>query len=568
MDPSRRTQILELEARRRSRFMRERLERAKSEADAELRAQRALQKAPPLRGQFYREGQKYEVALCEVAHEFAAIRRELAATDADLLSEPELKGWLANVNETLEHWVVARTEEFARRLHAAGETKTSFPAPKDPSLEGAANRARNALAEEFHEMRLSSSLGITEKSPNHAVLSDRRFAQLAIGEARESVSENDGRPHPKVGVVVVKDGQVLGMAHRGETPKCHAEYIALEEKLGAEVLAGATVYTTLEPCTTRNHPKIPCATRLVERKVARVVIGMLDPNPAIMGRGQTQLFEAGIVTDFFPFDLMREVAELNREFKRAQDGHRGPGAAEAGKWVAAYAEQRKQVPETDILKKIWSKPHWRIWTRPPEFKVARFQNLDECQQFLKALTLSATARFPYPWLANGSENDEEWIAGETDAPDGGLADAERWALFRSGQLVQNRALGQNLQLGGRVHVLHVLSTTTATLKVAAQMARRRVLFPDAVVTFEIRGVDGVALTWPQGFRDDSNKVGRGCWCQDKEITVERRVGVELETAWCEIALDVALEIYSKFGWSDPPRELLAQEQQVRFGGVL
>jgi len=99
------------------------------------------------------------------------------------------------------------------------------------------------------------------------------------------------------------------------------------------------------------------------------------------------------------------------------------------------------------------------------------------------------------------------------------------------------------------------------------MARRRVLFPDADVGFEIRGVDGVALTWPQGFGDDSDKVGRDCWCQVKEFTVERRVGVELETEWREIALEVALEICSKFGWSDPPRDLLAHEQQVRFGGV-
>jgi len=145
---------------------------------------------------------------------------------------------------------------------------------------------------------------------------DRKFARLAIEEARKSISEDDGRPHPKVGAVIVKNGRVLSLAHRGQLPGNHAEFVALEKESPDAVLAGATVYTTLEPCTSRNHPKVPCATRLVERKVARVVIGMLDPDPRITGRGQRALRNANVVTDFFPADLMTEVEELNREFTR------------------------------------------------------------------------------------------------------------------------------------------------------------------------------------------------------------------------------------------------------------
>ncbi|HEX4543707.1 MAG TPA: deaminase [Candidatus Acidoferrum sp.] len=157
-----------------------------------------------------------------------------------------------------------------------------------------------------------------EKSDHRGVEDDdRRFALMAIAEALKSASE-DERPHPKVGAVVVKDGKVLTKAHRGEKPKSHAEYIALEEKLPDDLVAGATVYTTLEPCTTRKHPKIPCAQRLVDRKVARVVIGMLDPNPEIRGLGDQLLSEANIETQLFPRDLRSQVEEMNREFIRAQ----------------------------------------------------------------------------------------------------------------------------------------------------------------------------------------------------------------------------------------------------------
>lgn len=148
--------------------------------------------------------------------------------------------------------------------------------------------------------------------------SEYDFIKISIAES-EKCQPEDGRIHPKVGAVAVKDGNVLATAYRGEeTDGNHAEFILLEKKLRANALVGSTIYTTLEPCTERNHPKIPCVTRLIERKISRVVIGMLDPNPIITGRGQLALRSAGITTELFPSEFMARVEELNREFSRYQ----------------------------------------------------------------------------------------------------------------------------------------------------------------------------------------------------------------------------------------------------------
>ncbi|MBA4016204.1 MAG: hypothetical protein C0483_03345 [Pirellula sp.] len=177
---------------------------------------------------------------------------------------------------------------------------------------------------------------------------DLKFMKLAIEQARKCCGEDD-RTHPKVGVVVVKDGEVLAMAHRGEmTGGEHAEFTALEKKLAENHVAGATIYTTLEPCTSRNHPKVPCADRVIDRRLKRVVIGMLDPNPNICGKGLWALREAQIETDLFPHALMAEIEELNREFIRAhrpRAKHVAP-AHDPGNEVALLAGAQPPSPQS------------------------------------------------------------------------------------------------------------------------------------------------------------------------------------------------------------------------------
>jgi diaminohydroxyphosphoribosylaminopyrimidine deaminase/5-amino-6-(5-phosphoribosylamino)uracil reductase len=116
---------------------------------------------------------------------------------------------------------------------------------------------------------------------------DAEMMELALGEGRK------GRPspNPHVGAVVASGNEVLGVGHHELAGEDHAEVVAIKQ--AGERAAGATLYVTLEPC---NHDgrTPPCVDAILDAKLARVVIGCLDPNPHVPGGGATRLRAAGV----------------------------------------------------------------------------------------------------------------------------------------------------------------------------------------------------------------------------------------------------------------------------------
>jgi len=139
---------------------------------------------------------------------------------------------------------------------------------------------------------------------------DQRFLRRALELARRGAGLT--LPNPRVGAVLARGGRMIGEGWHQRAGGPHAEVNAVAEaKKRGHAVAGATLYVTLEPCSTQGRTP-PCTELILREKIARVVFAATDPNPAHAGAAMRQLRSAGV--EVSSGLLAEEATALNRDF--------------------------------------------------------------------------------------------------------------------------------------------------------------------------------------------------------------------------------------------------------------
>jgi len=161
-------------------------------------------------------------------------------------------------------------------------------------------------------------------------INPKTYMKIAVDVMKQSIEESraDGKPCPKVGAVLVSpDEKHIITAFRGELREGdHAEFTLLERKNRDKNLTGYYLFATLEPCApgARRHPELGCAERIVNARIAKVWIGIEDPDPTVDRKGILYLQQNNVDVEMFDEDLQDEIRYENKIFlthaiKRAEE---------------------------------------------------------------------------------------------------------------------------------------------------------------------------------------------------------------------------------------------------------
>lgn len=140
-------------------------------------------------------------------------------------------------------------------------------------------------------IRMQRRPGGIEVSGRFVAAIDQAYMRRALELA--ALGRGKTHPNPMVGCVIVKDGRIIGEGFHEGAGNPHAEVVAVSNAGGPAAVVGATVYVNLEPCV--HHGRTPpCVDLLIKCRPREVVIGHLDPDPRVAGKGVAKLREAGI----------------------------------------------------------------------------------------------------------------------------------------------------------------------------------------------------------------------------------------------------------------------------------
>lgn len=139
---------------------------------------------------------------------------------------------------------------------------------------------------------------------------DEKFMHAALNEAKKALGQTS--PNPAVGAVLVVGDRIVSRGHHRGAGREHAEVECLRN-FGAPLPVRATLYVTLEPCSTEGRT-LPCTDAILQAGIRNVVVGTIDVNPRHSGKGIVQLRNAGVrVRDGV---LADECAQINEAFNK------------------------------------------------------------------------------------------------------------------------------------------------------------------------------------------------------------------------------------------------------------
>jgi diaminohydroxyphosphoribosylaminopyrimidine deaminase/5-amino-6-(5-phosphoribosylamino)uracil reductase len=138
-------------------------------------------------------------------------------------------------------------------------------------------------------------------------MKEEQYMHMALSLARRGLGSTS--PNPMVGAVLVKGKEIVGKGYHKRAGLSHAEVAAIDDAKGGA--RGSTMYINLEPCTHQGRTP-PCVNLVIDAGIKKVVIGMLDPNPQVNGKGVETLKKAGVEVRVGL--LEEEARKLNEAF--------------------------------------------------------------------------------------------------------------------------------------------------------------------------------------------------------------------------------------------------------------
>jgi len=228
------------------------------------------------------------------------------------------------------------------------------------------------------------------------------------------------------------------------------------------------------------------------------------------------------------------------------------------------------MSEEELINKIESKGYWRVEIRPTIFEKLRIPTFSQAQELAQSCVVLWRG-WDYPhWNAKTVRNMSDWVESWEDWEN----EIEYWRFYRSGQFVHLFALHEDLidvdkilpqrypprsPRNGYVSFLSTTYLVTEIFEFAARLANKDILRPSAFISiglYNIKDHELVSFDFNRHLHDGYVYVG------DDPIIIEKEIPQqELVTNPDDFALDFIIEIFERFNWNNPPRQILAEDQR-------